>query len=147
MQHLSLCKEKDSWWEKWSALSTYTYTVDTFILKQFKVRKWLHLWLPWQDEKEATGIYNIFVDNTFILQKYLLNKQLNQLIHDYHLSKNRLCKSENEWKLKNFRPWENNLNQGLSSLPPRQMGYLVKWICTVVSHQFNKRPVVSDLSI
>lgn len=48
--------------------------------------KWLYLWLPWQDEKEAARIYNIFVDNTFILQKYLLNKQLNQLIHDYPLS-------------------------------------------------------------
>lgn len=60
--------------------------------------KWLYLWLPWQDEKEAAGIYNIFVDNTFILQKYLLNKELNQLIHDYHLSENSLYKSENEWK-------------------------------------------------
>lgn len=50
-------------------------------------------------------------------------------------------------KMKNFRPWENNLSQGLSSFPPRHKGYLVKWMCTVVSHQFNRGPVVSDLSI
>lgn len=62
-----------------------------------------------------------------------------------------------EWKQsckmkwnKKYGTWEQTIpSQGfilISSLL-RQLGYLVKWMCTVASHQVNRRPVVSDLSV